>query len=108
VEYGGQRRYRDLLIHVDGRASDRDTERSMPYRSEYFHVPLSELELGDLAVEKPDVVIVGAGFKGMMSLTPRARELLSDYESVVVTTDKAIERVNSERRRFYAILHLTC
>ena len=108
MEYEGHRRYRDLLIHVDGRASDRNIQRSMPYRSDFFHIPLSELELGDLAEERPEVVIVGAGYKGMMSLTPRAKEILSAYETVVLTTDQAIERIKAERRSFYAILHLTC
>lgn len=87
----------------------RDACRAVPcgFRRLLPH-PLSEKELDFLDQERPEVVIIGAGFKGMMQLTPRARDKLSGYRVFALTTDKAIEMMNREERWFAAILHLTC
>ena len=108
LEVDGKRYERDVIVHVDGTVSPRDTERSMAYRGEYFHIPLSELELDFLETEKPEVVIIGGGHKGMMTLTPKAKDILSRYVMRTGTTEKAVECMNDEPRRFVAILHSTC
>ncbi|MDD1770113.1 MAG: MTH938/NDUFAF3 family protein [Methanomassiliicoccales archaeon] len=108
LEIDGMRFEKDVVVHVDGSVTPRAVELSHPYRTEYFHVPLSELELGFLEEEKPEVVIVGAGHKGMMTITPKAKELLSRYVVIEGTTENAVKAMNAEKRRFVAILHSTC
>jgi hypothetical protein len=44
----------------------------------------------------------------MMTLTPRAREILEKYDHVVLSTPRALEHINKEQRRFVAIIHMTC
>jgi hypothetical protein len=104
----GKRFDHDVIVHSDGTVGRRHVERSLPYRGEYFHIPLSEEELDFLDEESPEVMIIGAGFKGMMPLTPLAMERLSEYPVFSLTTDRAIEMMNRESKRFVAILHLTC
>jgi hypothetical protein len=98
----------DVIVHSDGTVEKRRVELSLPYRGEYFHTPLSEKELDFLDEDRPEVLIVGAGFKGMMQLTPLAMERLSGYLVFSLTSDRAIEMMNQESKRFVAILHLTC
>jgi hypothetical protein len=104
----GKRYDHDVVVHTDGTVEKRHVELSLSYRGEYFHTPLSEKELDFLDAEKPEILIVGGGFKGMMQLTPLAKERTDDYPVFSLTTDKAIEMMNRENRRFVAILHLTC
>jgi hypothetical protein len=104
----GKRFAHDVIVHSDGRVERRRVELSLPYRGEYFHTPLSEKELDFLEEEKPEVLIIGAGFKGMMLLTPLAIERLRGCQVFILTTDKAIEMMNRGSKRFVAILHLTC
>lgn len=44
----------------------------------------------------------------MMLLTPRAKGILESCDLVVRPTQEALELMNGEKRRFVAILHLTC
>jgi len=104
----GKRFAHDVIVHADGTVERRHVELSLPYRGEYFHTPLSEKELDFLDEDRPEVLIIGAGFKGMMQLTPLANERLSEYPVFSLTTEKAIEMMNRESKRFVAILHLTC
>jgi hypothetical protein len=104
----GRRFDHDAIVRSDGTVERRRVELSLPYRGEYFHTPLSEKELDFLNEDRPEVLIIGAGFKGMMQLTPLALERLNDISVFTLTTDKAIEMMNRESKRFVAILHLTC
>jgi hypothetical protein len=108
IEIDGRRYEGDVIIHVDGKVTPRQAHLSSPYRAELFHTPLSEDELGFVAEESPEVVYVAAGHKGMLTLTPKAKELLSPYELRVMLTNAAVEALTREGRRFVAILHLTC
>jgi hypothetical protein len=106
----------DVIIHADGRVTSRNcgcspalrAQLSSCYKEDYFHAPLTEWELDFLQEEEPEVVIVGAGFRCMLPLTPRAKEALAKYEHHVLSTQKAMELANNEGRRFVAILHLSC
>lgn len=108
IEVDGVRYSRDIIIHTDWKVTERETHLSLHYRDGCFHTPLSEDELRFLLEEKPEVVIIGAGYKGMMSLTPRAKEMLGGIEHEILMTQQAVDRVNEEDRRFVAILHITC
>lgn len=112
----GTRYEHDIIIHADGSVSERNCgcspalreKMDKTYLNDYFHVPLAEWELEFLDVERPEVVIIGAGFRGMLPITPRAREILAKYEHKVVPTQRAIELLGTEKRRLVAILHSTC
>lgn len=104
----GKRYEGDEVVHVDGSVTPRETALSLPYRQELFHTPLSEAELGFLEKERPEAVIVAAGHKGMLTLTPKAQEILSSYDSKVVLTPEAALLASNEGRRFVAFFHLTC
>ena len=112
----GTRYEHDIIIHADGRVTERNCgcspalreKMDKTYLNDYFHVPLAEWELDFLDEEKPDIVIIGAGFKGMLPITPRAKEVLARFEHKVAPTQRAIELLGTEKRRFVAILHSTC
>lgn len=116
LKVGGVHYRHDIFIHTDGSVSDRNCgcspslREQLPasYRNEYIHTPLAEYELGFLQDERPEVVIVGAGFLGMMPVTPKAREILAGYEHQVLITPEAMKLINEEHRKFVAILHITC
>jgi hypothetical protein len=108
VTIDGHRYEKDVIVHVNGSVTERPTPLSFDYRGDYFHTPLSERELDFVKGEDPEVVIVGAGYKVMMLLTPRAKEALAPYELKVTSTQEAIELMQRETRRYVAILHLTC
>ncbi len=108
LEVDGKRYEGDVIVHVDGSITPRDASSSLEYRRELFHTPLSERELGFLEDEEPAVVIIGGGHKGMMTVTPLAKEMLAKYEVISGTTEKAVEKLNAEKRRVVAILHSTC
>ncbi|MEM0449866.1 MAG: hypothetical protein QW520_08620 [Methanomassiliicoccales archaeon] len=98
----------DIVVHVDGTVTKRQTYLSFPYRSEFFHVPLSEKELDFLENENPEVVYVGAGHKGMLSLTPNAKKVLSEYELKIMLTEAVAVAISQEKRRMVAFIHTTC
>ncbi|MDW5561861.1 MAG: MTH938/NDUFAF3 family protein [Methanomassiliicoccus sp.] len=112
----GTRYEHDIVIHIDGAISERNcgcspelrSQLSNVYLKDFFHAPLTEWELDFLQDERPEVVIIGAGFKGMLPLTPKAKDILARYEHRVLSTPQAIEVLNAEGRRFVAILHSTC
>lgn len=108
VSIGDTRYTKDVIIHIDGKVRERQTGLSSGYEGDYFHLPLSEKELDFLGAEKPEVVIIGAGHKAMMTLTPRAREIIEKYDHVVLSTPRVLEQINKEQRRFVAIIHVTC
>jgi hypothetical protein len=108
VEVDGVRFGHDIVLHTDGKVSRRQAELSLPYRSEYFHTPLSEAELEFLREERPDRIIIGAGWKGMLSITPKAKQILEQFPTSALMTDQAMEQVNLASGRFAAIIHVTC
>jgi hypothetical protein len=112
----GTRFEHDIIIHTDGSITERNcgcspslrTQLRQTYTKEYFHAPLAEWELDFLEEERPEVIFIGAGFRGMLPITPKAKDILANYEHKVLMTPKAIELVSNETRRFVAILHSTC
>jgi hypothetical protein len=98
----------DVVVHAGGRVAKRKKKRSKHLKDEYGHTPLSEAELGFLEEERPDVVYVGTGYEGALPITPGAREILEGYEAVIAPTPEIEERMGQERRRFVAIVHVTC
>jgi hypothetical protein len=108
IEINGTRYEHDVIIHADGAVSKRKKRASKVYKSEYGHTPLSERELEFLADENPELVYVGTGQYGDLPVTPKAEAVLTHYHGVVMPTPDILPAIKAEKRRFVAILHVTC
>jgi hypothetical protein len=75
---------------------------------------VSVADLADVMAARPDVVVVGTGYFGRMSLSEDVRRYLLDEGVVVLErrTAQAVEDFNNlqhtKRGRIVAALHLTC
>jgi len=69
-------------------------------------------DLEPALAEAPLVLIVGAGFSGLLQVTAEAVRLLQEngIELIAVKTGEAVEAYNdlSHAKRTCALLHLTC
>jgi hypothetical protein len=108
IEMGDTRFDHDIVIHTDGRVSERKKKLSKPYAGEYGHTPLSAEELAFLEKEHPAVVYIGTGQYGDLPLTPEAVTLLGAYEHVVKPTPDLLLLLGREQRDYTAVLHVTC
>jgi hypothetical protein len=61
---------------------------------DYFHTLLTEWEIDFLQEERPEVVIVRAGFRCILPLTPRAKEVLMKYKHLMLSTLRAMEHIS--------------
>jgi hypothetical protein len=108
VELFGRKYEEDIVVHVDGKVTKRKKKKSKEFKQIYGHTPLSENELGFLSEEKPKVVYVGVGYKASLPITENAQKILEKYEVVVMPTPEIIEKVENEKRKAVAIIHVTC
>ena len=108
IDLDGEKYENDIIVHADGSVSKRHKKLSKDLRSEYGHTPLSEAELDFLKEEKPKVVIIGMGQDGALPVTPKAKKILEKYETVYLRTPEAVEMLSKEKKRFVAIIHVTC
>ncbi len=110
VEYG-----HDIVV-CNGRVRRRRKELSAHMRSKYGHTPLTGDELKTYLKEcdKPEVLFVGTGVYGALPLTEDTEELLKELsqDGIViirsVTNDEFLAKVERERRKYLAIIHVTC
>jgi len=108
VEIGGTRYEHDIIIHTDGSVSKRKKKLSKPWASEFGHTPLSAEELAFLEDEHPEVVFIGTGQYGDLPVTPNAAKLLAHFVHVIRPVPDIIPLIARERRKFAAVLHVTC
>jgi hypothetical protein len=108
VEINGKTFGHDVILHADKQVSKRKKKKSRGYKEKYGHTPLSEHELEFLEEEKPEVVFIGTGQYGDLPLTPGAKEVLARYHAVVHPTPEILKAIEGERRRFVAVIHVTC
>ena len=108
IEIGSTRYDHDVVIHTDGSVSKRRKTLSKPLKGEYGHTPLSAEELGFLETEHPKAVYIGTGQYGDLPLTPDAVALLEAYGPVVKPTPDILPLLRQERRKYAAVLHVTC
>jgi len=104
------------VIRIDGREYDRDLivskERVFEHwwRREGHLVQIEDLD--EALREKPEVLIVGTGYSGCMSVAGDVQEYLKSkgVQLIVKNTRKAVDVFNEqlEKRRVVAALHLTC
>jgi hypothetical protein len=61
-----------------------------------------------LAQEEPEVVYVGTGYEAALPITEDAQNMLKKYETVIMPKPKIIEKIEHEKRKTAAIIHVTC
>lgn len=108
IEVGGRIYDHDIIIHTDGSVSKRKKKLSKQMKGDYGHTPLSEHELEFLRDERPEVVYIGTGQYGSLSLTPGAERALSTIPTVTMPTGDILSSLDREERPHAAILHITC
>ena len=73
---------------------------------------LSVEDVREIVDTKPEILVVGTGFSGLMKIQPETEEYLrsSGIELMAAKTEKACQIYNdlSRSRRVVAALHLTC
>lgn len=99
---------KDIVIHSNGNITKREKKKSKDLKSEYGHTPLSERELKFLPEEKFDTLYIGTGHDEALPITPEARDILKKYNTVILPTPDVIGKIEEEKGKFVAIIHLTC
>ena len=73
---------------------------------------LQKADLGDIVAAKPELLIIGTGAHGVMSVPESTIAFLESHNIRVLIekTDKAVELFNTQRqgKKLVAALHLTC
>lgn len=104
------------MIVIDGRAYTSDvliTSRGVRsgWRREQGHL-LQWKDLDDVLAEKPEVLVVGSGWSGMMKVHEEVLRLAKErgIRLVVQPTASAVETFNgmAGQKNVAAALHLTC
>ncbi len=108
VEIFGHEYEEDIVLHVDGRITNRKKKKSKGFKKVYGHTPLSEKELGFLKDEKPEVVYVGTGYENGLPITEKAKKMLSKFKTSTMATPLIVDKIEREKRTMVAILHVTC
>ena len=108
IEIDKVRYENDVIIHRDGSVTKRSKKRSKELKDAYGHTPLSDHELEVIKKEKTQTVYIGTGQYGDLPITPEARMVLSQFETVILPTPEILDILKKERRSFVAIIHVTC
>ena len=108
IKLFGRNYDKDVIVHVDGEVTKRKKKKSRDLKPVYGHTPLSEKELNFLEEEKPEVVYVGSGYETGLPITEEAKKILDKFETFVMATPLAVDKVEHEKRKTVAIIHVTC
>jgi hypothetical protein len=111
VEFGQEKYFHDIIVHVDGRVEKRDKS---PSKRKYgtSHLMCKE-EIEELVKENPDALVIGCGQSGMLKVGKDARALLTtkNIDLVDLPTQESVFEYNKLKRqnkRVAAIIHVTC
>ncbi|MBP1911131.1 Mth938-like domain-containing protein [Thermococcus stetteri] len=98
----------DIVVYPSGRIERRKKEISK--RKHGTSHKLDPEELKEYLTEDFDVLVVGTGMYGMLSLLPESRELVKEKEVLELPTGKAVEIFNDlqKKKRVLGIFHVTC
>jgi hypothetical protein len=108
VKLFGHKYEEDIIVHVDRSVTKRKKKKSKEFKPLYGHTPLSQKELDFLEKEKPQVVYIGIGYESALPITDEAKKILNEYETVVMPTPEIIEKIENEKKKAVAIIHVTC
>ena len=98
----------DIVIYPSGKIEER--KKWLSKRKHGTSHRLDPDELREYLSEDFDVLIVGTGAWGKLSLLPESRALVSDREVVERPTKEAAELFNElhGKRKVLAVFHVTC
>jgi hypothetical protein len=108
IKVNGDKYEKDVVIHSDGSVTKREKKKSKDLKPDYGHTPLSERELEFLPQEQFDALYVGTGHDAALPITPQALEILKKYDAIILPTPEVIGKIVQERKRFVALIHVTC
>jgi len=99
----GKRYTSDVIIFPDRVKGDW-------WRKEGHQLSIEDIQ--DILKEKPDILVIGTGYAGLMKISPETREHLQSegIQLIAENTRKACKTYNqlSKSRKVIAALHLTC
>ncbi|WP_457751832.1 Mth938-like domain-containing protein [Thermococcus sp.] len=98
----------DIVIYPSGKVEKRKKWLSKGKHGTSHK--LDPVELKEYLTEEFEVLIVGTGYYGYLSLLPESRELVKDREIIELPTGKAVELFNGlwGKKRVLGVLHVTC
>ena len=104
----GKKYEHDLVIYPSGKIERRKKEISKKKHGTSHKFDPDELR--EYLKEEFDVLVVGTGIYGMLSLLPESRALVRDKEIFEKPTPEAVRLFNKlkERKRVLGIFHITC
>lgn len=108
IEIDQVRHEHDIIIHTDGSVTKRSKKKSKDLKTTYGHTPLSDKELDFLKNENPEIVYIATGQFGDLPITPAAKKILDQYETIIRPTPDILEMLEKEHRSLVAIIHVTC
>jgi hypothetical protein len=108
IEIGGERYDHDIVIHTDGAVTKRKKKLSKELKGVYGHTPIDDAEVAFLIDEMPELVYIGTGQYGDLPITPGAQKVLNRFSPVIMPTPEILPRIENDRRRYAAVLHVTC
>ncbi|ANF22035.1 Mth938-like domain-containing protein [Thermococcus piezophilus] len=98
----------DIVVYPSGRVERRKKEISKKKHGTSHK--LDPEELREYLTEDFDVLVVGTGLWGMLSILPESRELVKDKEIIESPTPEVAELFEKLRKekRALGIFHITC
>ncbi|RXE56694.1 hypothetical protein ABH15_00465 [Methanoculleus taiwanensis] len=109
IKIQGEKYKHDVYIHVDGSVTKRNKDLSRHLKEEYGQTPLTDAELHFLRDEEPEVVYIDIGFCGQLPITYGAKRILDGFDVIMMpTTDDLKKALKKEKRKYAAVIHVTC
>jgi len=98
----------DIVIYPSGKIEERKKWLSKNKHGTSHRLDPDELR--EYLTEDFDILIVGTGAWGRLSLLPESRELVANKEVIEKPTGDAVELFNGlwGKRKVLAIFHITC
>ncbi|WP_297487931.1 Mth938-like domain-containing protein [Thermococcus sp.] len=108
IAINGETYEHDVVIYPSGKVEER--KKWISKRKHGTSHRLDPEELREYLKEDFDVLVVGKGFYGYLSLLPESRELVRGKDVIELPTGKAVEKFNElrGRKRVLAVFHVTC
>jgi hypothetical protein len=98
----------DIVVYPSGRVERRKKEISKLKHGTSHKLDPEELK--EYLTEDFDVLVVGTGMYGKLSLLPGSRELVKEKEVIELPTGEAVKTFKElqEKKRILGIFHVTC
>ncbi|WP_297506007.1 Mth938-like domain-containing protein [Thermococcus sp.] len=108
IAINGETYEHDVVVYPSGKVEER--KKWISKRKHGTSHRIDPKELREYLKEDFDVLIVGTGFYGYLSLLPESRELVREKDVIELPTKEAVEKFNElvGKKRVLGIFHVTC